>query len=144
MSISKKLAFVFLLVLLTGCSALSYSPEQTLYQRLGGEQGVERLVDVFIRKIAKDEQVFPYFAQSNVTHFREGFISHFCDVTDGPCEYDGDSMVDIHTGMNINEADFNRIVELLVSSMEELDISYPVQNQVLSRLAPMRGEVIHL
>jgi hemoglobin len=51
-------------------------------------------------------------------------------------------MVDIHTGMNINEADFNRVVELLVLAMEDAGVSYREQNLVLAKLAPLRGEVI--
>lgn len=120
------------------------SAKPTLYQELGGSNGIEGLVDEFIKNIGQDKTILKYFAKSSVSHFRQGFISHLCHVSDGPCEYKGDSMVDIHTGMNINETDFNRVVELLVKSMESRDISYPVQNKVLARLAPMRSEVINI
>lgn len=53
-------------------------------------------------------------------------------------------MIDIHTGMNINEADFNRAVELLVETLEESNISYPVQNKVLAKLTPLRKDIIKL
>ncbi len=136
-----KLLTLFLTVaLLTACAA--NNANQTLYSRLKGEQGLENIVDSFIQHIANDEQIFHYFAKASVSHFRAGFITHLCDVTGGPCEYKGDNMVDIHTGMNINEADFNRIVELLVKAMEDNNISYPVQNQILAKLAPHRVEII--
>ena len=52
-------------------------------------------------------------------------------------------MIDIHTGMNINERDFNRVVELLISAMEESGISYQDQNRVLKILAPSRADIIN-
>ncbi len=115
----------------------------SLYQQLGGESGLERLVDNFIEQIAYDERIFPFFAQANVERFRSQFIQHICDLSDGPCQYTGDSMIDIHTGMSISEADFNRLVELLIDAMEATEIPYPVQNRLLARLAPLRSEIIH-
>ena len=53
-------------------------------------------------------------------------------------------MIDIHTGMNINERDFNRIVELLISAMEDSGISFQNQNRILKTLAPSRADIINL
>ncbi|WP_448211899.1 group I truncated hemoglobin [Colwellia sp. MEBiC06753] len=129
--------------LLISCTA-SNNSTSSLYEEIGGAPAVEQIVDAFIVNIAKDKQVLPYFIKANVEHFRQGFIQHFCHATGGPCQYQGDSMVDIHKGMNINEADFNRIVELLVSAMEQAALSYPLQNKVLARLAPLREEIIRI
>lgn len=138
------LSSLLISLVLIGCS--THPPQTskvTLYEELNGHAGLEQLVDAFIEQIAYDEQIFHYFAKSNVDRFRDNFITHICDVSGGPCEYQGDSMIDIHTGMNINEADFNRIVELLINAMEEIGIAYPTQNKLLSRLAPLRPEIIH-
>ncbi|MBC7007931.1 group 1 truncated hemoglobin [Pseudoalteromonas sp. BZK2] len=132
--------FVFT-VMLVGCVS---SNNGTLYQQLNGKQGIEKLVESFINQIGHDEQILAYFKQSNVAHFRQGFITHLCSVTDGPCEYKGDNMVDIHTGMNISKKDFNRVVELLINAMDEQQIPQTVQNKILSRLAPLRPEVIDI
>ncbi|CCQ12672.1 Cyanoglobin; Hemoglobin-like protein HbN [Pseudoalteromonas luteoviolacea B = ATCC 29581] len=128
-------------VLLSGCSQL---PRASLYQQIGGEQGSEQLVDAFIQQIGNDPQILPYFEKASVAHFRAGFLAHLCAVLDGPCAYRGDSMEQIHRGMNINERDFNRVVELLIAAMNETQMPVTLQNRVLARLAPMRGEIIHL
>lgn len=125
-----------------GCS--SKVTEESLYQQLNGQPGIEKIVDSFIQQIAKDKQIFPYFAKASVSHFRQGFITHLCDVSGGPCQYQGDNMNDIHTGMQITEADFNRVVELLINAMEENKISYPAQNRVLALLAPLRSAIIKI
>lgn len=131
-----------------GCSSQSIEADvqqgEQLYDRIGGQEGIEKLVDAFVKRIAQDKAVLPYFAKSSVKHFKQGFINHLCAITNGPCQYIGDSMVDIHTGMNINEGDFNRVVELLVQAMEDVDISYPLQNKILAQLAKLRVEVIKI
>ncbi|WP_284382609.1 group I truncated hemoglobin [Litoribrevibacter albus] len=138
------LSSLLISLVLIGCSTSpNQSTNSTLYEELNGHTGLEQLVDAFIEQIAYDEQIFPYFAKANVDRFRDNFITHMCDVSGGPCKYQGDSMIDIHTGMNINEADFNRVVELLINAMEEIGIAYPTQNKLLSRLAPLRPEIIN-
>ncbi|WP_462160714.1 group I truncated hemoglobin [Pseudoalteromonas maricaloris] len=138
----KWLSLTAILLFLVACSA---STQQTsLYEQIGGNAGAEKLVDAFIKQIGNDDVILPYFRESNVRHFREGFITHLCDTLDGPCDYEGDSMVQIHTGMVISESDFNRVVNLLINAMNEVGIAHSLQNQVLARLAPMRSEIIKL
>ena len=53
-------------------------------------------------------------------------------------------MEQVHGGMNITEADFNRTVDLLINSMNKADIPHPLQNKVLRVLAPTRDEMLYL
>lgn len=139
---NKLTALLLVTQLLTGCASKTHNI--SLYDALNGQSGIENIVDSFIQQIARDKQIFPYFRKASVSHFRQGFITHLCDVSGGPCQYEGDSMVDIHTGMHINEADFNRVVELLIIAMEQNNIAYPIQNRVLAKLAPLRKNVIKI
>ncbi|TNC91538.1 MAG: hypothetical protein CSH36_09170 [Thalassolituus sp.] len=74
---------------------------------------------------------------------REKLEEQLCMVSDGPCEYTGDSMEDVHAGMQITTGEFNRVVELLQNAMNQAGVAYPVQNRLIKRLAPMRPEIIH-
>lgn len=127
---------------LLACSHLNKNQNYSLYQNIGGQKGIDDIVNIFVRKISQDESILPYFAKSSVTHFKAGFSNHLCDAVGGPCDYEGDTMVDIHTGMNINEKDFNRVVELLISALEEANISYQSQNRILNKLATSRSKII--
>lgn len=133
--------FMACCLLFTACVSTS---ETTLYNKLGGEQGVNNIVDNLIQEIGQDEQIFHYFAEARVSRFRKNLIEHFCAISDGPCHYTGDNMVDIHTGMNINESDFNHLVDLLINAMEAEGIPHRIQNQLLARLAPLRENIIYL
>lgn len=142
----KYLLYIIVLTLqfTIGCSTNNTEQSDQLYYDIGEQPGIEKLVNAFIKKIAKDEIILPYFAKSSVKHFKKGFVNHLCAVVQGPCQYEGDTMRDIHTGMHISEKDFNRVVELLVEAMEEVGISYRSQNQILYKLAALREQVIKI
>lgn len=114
----------------------------TLYDQLGGKEGVAEIVDNFITQISYDPQIYPFFSKTNVPRLREKLEEQVCMLSDGPCAYTGDSMEQVHTNMHISTADFNRTVELLQAAMDDADIPFTVQNQLLKLLAPMREEII--
>ncbi len=114
-----------------------------MYEELGGAQGVERIVDNFIVEISYDKKIFHFFEQTNTDRFREKMNEHICHVASGPCEYTGDSMVDVHTNMGVTEDDFNHTVDLLFNAMDQVGVPHPVQNKLISRLAPMRSDIIY-
>ncbi len=128
-----------ILWLLSSCASFN---QQSIYERLGGEQKLSLIVEDFISEIGNDPIVYPYFEKASVSHFRKGIYSHLCDVAGGPCKYQGDSMVEIHTGMNVSEKAFNRLVELLVNALDKNDVDTQTQNRLLSKLAPLRSEVM--
>ncbi|AFJ02211.1 Cyanoglobin, Hemoglobin-like protein HbN [Methylophaga frappieri] len=135
-------AIVTLLILaLSGCA--SQPKQRTLYDDLGGAEGIDQIVSHFINQIGHDPVILPYFADSHVSRFREKITEHFCHISDGPCAYTGDNMVDIHVGMDINEHDFNRVVDLLYNALEQSGVPHPAQNRLIARLAPLRSDIIY-
>lgn len=135
-----RLLILSALLLLNACVS---QPKTTLYDDLGGAPGIDAVVENFIQGIASDPQIFPYFADSHVSRFREKITEHFCHISDGPCTYTGDNMVDIHVGMEINENHFNRTVDLLYGAMEQENIPHRTQNRLIARLAPLRKDIIY-
>ena len=110
---------------------------------LGGEPGLEAVVDNLLERMAKDEQIVRHFQDADIALFRVGLTEHLCDVADGPCEYGGEGMKATHRGLNITQADFDRLVQLLIYAMQEEDIPIGVRNDLLKRLAPMYGDVVY-
>ncbi len=131
-----------IVIILCMASCTSVSMPKTLYLELGGKQGIEVLVDHLIQNIGKDDQIFHYFAETKISRFRQQLEDHFCAIGDGPCIYQGDSMKEVHAGMHINEADFNRLVELLIAAMTDSQLPQTTQNKLLQRLAPLRQNII--
>ena len=129
------------LVLLAGCASQQQS---TLYERLGEREGIDRIVARFIVSIESEPRVAKHFEATDLDRFYDKLAEHICFLADGPCEYTGDSMVDVHTGMNITEAEFNLLAEMVLDAMDKENIPHPTQNDLVARLVPLRSEVIYL
>lgn len=126
---------------LVGC--VSAPPQDQLYRDLGGEVGVEKIVDTFLDNLANDERIFHFFKDTNIDRFRSKLIEHICSLSGGPCAYTGDSMEKSHGGMHITEAQFNALVEDLELAMEHENVSVSAQNRLLKILAPLRPQIIY-
>ena len=138
----RKLALlVFIIAAFAGCA--STTQNDRLYRDLGGQPGIERLVDAFLDNIANDDRIFHFFKDTKIDHFRSMLIEQFCSLSGGPCKYTGETMQKSHGGMKINEAQFNAIVEDLELAMERENIPVGAQNRLLKILAPMRPDIIH-
>jgi hemoglobin len=134
-------ALLALLAVLSGCSAAPVR-DATLYDELGGKDGIAALVDGFLNRVADDYRIVETFAGSNVPRLRRLLEEQFCQVSDGPCEYSGGTMQETHRGMGISDSEFNALVEDLVDAMEALDLPAATQNRLLARLAPMHRDIV--
>ncbi|CEP36437.1 MULTISPECIES: group I truncated hemoglobin [unclassified Halomonas] len=136
------LTFAALTLTLAGCV---HQPTQTtLYERLGGETTIDAVVENLLYRIADDPEVVVFFANTNIDLFAESLASQLCDVSDGPCHYDGPPMDRAHQHMGLTDVHFNRLVEHLDAAMQEEDIALGARNELLGRLAPMYADVMRL
>jgi len=124
---------------LTACA----SNNTSTYQELGGQAKVEEVVDNFIAEIEFDPVMYEFFKDSDINRFREKLIEHLCMLTGGPCEYTGDTMQQVHGGMNISEAMFNHGVDLFINAMNKADIPHTTQNKVLNTMLHTRDEMLY-
>ncbi|MFQ3250971.1 group I truncated hemoglobin [Glaciecola sp.] len=136
--------FIAIAILSIGfLSACKSTSSSTLYQDLGGEAKIEEIVDNFINEIAFDESTYAFFKDSNMQRFKEKLSQQLCVMAEGPCTYTGDSMEQVHSGMDITEADFNHGVDLFISAMDKANIPHNLQNRLLKEMAKTRGEIIY-
>lgn len=126
--------------IISGCAS---NQSQNLYQALGGEPKINDIVDNFIEEISFDERTYAFFKDSNMGRFKEKLSEQLCVLADGPCTYTGDTMEQVHTGMNISESEFNHGVDLFINAMEKADIPHTLQNRLLKEMAKTRNQMIY-
>lgn len=132
-----------LLALSLTLTACQHKPETSLYQRLGGESGVEHIVDGILYGIEHDQNIVHHFADTDIPRFRRLLIEQFCELSGGPCKYSGVSMQESHTGFQITQAHFDAIVNHLITAMQQQKVSVEAQNELLAILAPMYKDVVY-
>ncbi|MBI6855472.1 group 1 truncated hemoglobin [Pseudomonas lijiangensis] len=137
----RRLLMCLMIALLAGC-AQQPPKDDSLYQDLGQRAGIQRIVEGMLMNIARDDRIVERFKRVNIVLLRDRLVEKLCVEAGGPCEYKGDSMAESHKGQNLTRSDFNALVENLIDAMDAEKIPVPVQNRLIARLAPMRGEVI--
>ncbi len=131
---------LMLSLLLAACAT---SREPRLYDALGGDAGIEKLVDALVAEYHADAKIGFLFAETDDAYFKARLREQLCAISDGGCYYTGLDMVEAHSGMDLSEAQFNDFVDASRRAMTRAGFAIGVQNRLLARLAPMRGDVIH-
>lgn len=123
---------------------LSAQASTQLYTDLGEQEGISQLMETFVLEIASDERIVHHFVDTDIERLHRLLTEQVCELVGGPCSYSGDDMVTVHTGMNISHAEFNALVEDLMTAMDMENIPVTAQNQLLALLAEMHAEVVKL
>ncbi|MCO8164548.1 group 1 truncated hemoglobin [Pseudomonas sp. 21LCFQ02] len=140
----KRLLSALLLVMLVGCAQQPQpAKDDSLYQDLGQRAGIQRIVEGMLLNVAKDKRIVERFRRVDIERLRDKLVEFLCMETGGPCTYTGDNLRESHKGQDLTRGNFNALVENLIKSMDEQNISVPVQNRLIARLAAMRDQVIH-
>ncbi|WP_211226668.1 group I truncated hemoglobin [Silanimonas lenta] len=137
----RSLRAALLALLLAGCASTG-APKASLYERLGGAEGIDAIsFDLLARSVA-DPRIAEDFVEADLVNLHERLVERLCALSGGPCTYGGRDMRAAHAGLGLTEADFNALVEHLVDAMRARGVPLSAQNELLAILAPMRREVI--
>jgi hemoglobin len=133
---------------LLGAALLFVAPRgaaaSSLYEELGGEQGIDALASIYVARLATDEATRATFAGSNLKRVEHYLALQLCDLAGGPCQYDGDSMHVVHANLGISEAQFHIAVDMLRTLLRERGVSQGARNRLLKLLAPMKRDVVNV
>lgn len=113
-----------------------------LYQALGEKPGITRLMDDFVNRVVVDPRIGGHFKDTKPAALKESLTDQICQLSGGPCKYEGADMKSAHADMDINKGHFNALVEVLQSAMDAQGIPFAQQNRLLALLAPMHRDVI--
>ncbi|MBN8504730.1 MAG: group 1 truncated hemoglobin [Burkholderiales bacterium] len=130
--------FLLLPILASG----SARADDSLYQAWGGKPGIRAVMDDFVPRLKADPRIRSFFAQTNARHLAEQLTEQLCELSGGPCRYEGPDMKTAHEGMQVRRSDFNALVEQLQAAMAARGIPFSAQNRMLARLAPMHRDIV--
>jgi hemoglobin len=117
--------------------------DDALYQQLGAQPGLVKLIDDFMVRLLADPRMNPFFKDVDQAHVKAELVAQFCEVSGGPCKRKGPDMKQAHAGMDITKNNFNALVEVLQQAMDAQGIAFTAQNKLLAKLAPMHRDIIN-
>lgn len=133
-----------------------------LYERLGGEAGIARIVDDFLARALEDPRVnwqrkgvtrggFSLHRNqsvtwnatpANVANLKKHMAQFFALATGGPARYDGKEMKSAHQDMHITNAEFDAAVGDLKASLDKLKIPNQEQKELLAIVESTRPQIV--
>jgi hemoglobin len=131
----------FVLAAFLLCATQAFA-EDALFADMGGQPGIDKIVEASVENYLADDRIKAIFDESNMDRIRAEFKVQFCQVAGGPCAYAGHDMTAAHKGLHLTNANFNAVVEDLQAAMDKVGVPFAVQNRFLARLAPMQHQVV--
>lgn len=107
-----------------------------------GQDGIRRIVERMVDTNFADPVIGEIFANQDKVRLKRTIFEQFCYILNAGCAYTGRDMKTAHKDMGIQKADMNRLVEVLQGAMTVEGIDFQAQNRFLSKLAPMRRDVL--
>jgi hemoglobin len=117
----------------------------TLYERLGGAQGIAALVDDVIASHLRNPLVAPRFQPiKDLAHTKKMAREFFGAGSGGPEKYSGKDMRTAHRGMNISEQEYLAVVDDIMGVLNAHNMDEFTKKDVLAILYSLKDEVIRV
>ncbi len=128
-------------MLLAACAGAPPADPGSLFQRLGGNEGLTAIVNETIDTVAADPRTNHSFQKVDVKRLKGKIVEQLCALTGGGCKYSGDTMKQSHAGLGITEAEFYITVQVLRDVLDKR-VGDREKNELLKILAPMKRDVV--
>ena len=117
------------------------SANPTLYEKLGGESGVESLISSFYGRVMADSHLAPFFSHSSIEKVKAMQKEFFAMALDGPAQYSGESLAQAHHGRGIHEQHLSRFVGHLLATLEDKGVNDDEAREVCDRINTYANEI---
>ena len=104
-------ACAVLAALLVACNAPRQTEQINLYQALGGEEGIDKLVDDILFGMLSNPKLRDSFGELSLAdypRFKYNFAQQLCELAGGPCRYTGPDMRAAHKGLKVTRRTVRR------------------------------------
>ncbi len=127
----------------SGTSEASQVSETSLYDRIGGEKGARAITEDIWNNHSKNPIVNNRFSNSDPKYVKQKVYEIVVASTGGPVEYKGKSMTDAHITMNINDMEFNAVVDDVLKACEMNGVEKKERDEVLAILWSVKDQVVN-
>ena len=119
--------------------------KMSLYEEIGGEGAVNAAVDIFYRKVLKDDRITRFFDDVDMEKQAAKQKAFLTMAFGGPNNYTGLDMRKGHAHLvarGLNDSHFDAVVEDLAATLKELNVSDNLISQVAALCETTRKDVL--
>lgn len=132
----------FALIAAAPLAAAAGDAEPSLYDRLGGWDGINDIVSDTIAAHRANPDISHYFEGVDVPELTAHVTAFFAAGTGGPNKYSGRDMTTTHEDMGLSDADFDSAVADVLMALEKNEIGQDAQAEVAAILESLRPAVM--
>lgn len=115
--------------------------EESLFEKMGGVEGVQKLVEVFYDRVLADKELGPFFENVRMEKLLRMQTEFFSAALGGPGIYTGKPIGEIHAGRGITKQHLQRFVEHLLEVLKDQDLDENAVNAIYGRIAVHADEI---
>ena len=116
--------------------------EDTLYERLGGQDAIDAVVEEFYDRVLADEDLQSYFAETDTEALRDHQSAFLTFVTDGAEEYNGPGMGPAHEHLDVTPEAFASVAEHLDASLRACGVAEADREELMAAVAGLEDDVV--
>lgn len=122
-------------------SNIAKSKNDSLFERIGGLTVLTKIVDESVDEIANSPRTKRSFDGVKLAPLKESIVIQLCKITDGGCNYEGETMLNSHRDAKISEAEFDAFVDMFRNTLTK-HLPTREKNELLKILAPMKRDIV--
>ncbi len=107
---------------------------QSLYERIGGQPTIDRLIEEFYGRVLTDPELYPFFQHAAMDALKRMQREFFAAALGGPIEYSGQELSYVHQGRGIRVAHFTRFCDHLVDTLQAIGIDEADSREIRTRI----------
>lgn len=115
---------------------------QSLYDRLGGEAGVSRLLVTFYSLVLGDPELKPFFEKSPMQKLLRMQHELFGAAVGGPHQYSGADLAKVHAGRGITPRHFHLFRQHLLTTLQESGADAEDIREVVRAISKYQKDVV--
>ncbi len=122
--------------------------KKTLWDRLGGDTNVAKVVDDFVNTAGKDPKVNFWRdptkvpSKEEIADLKKALVEFISSATGGPLKYEGKSMKEAHKGMKISNEEFDAAAKDLKDALEKNGAKADDVEAVMTAVGGTRKDIV--
>jgi hemoglobin len=120
-------------------------PSPSLYDRLGGYDGVAAIVDDLLPRLLGDPILTVYWkgkCKDSLKKDRQLIVDFLGSAFGGPVTYVGRSMKVSHEGLGITDEEWNRFIDHVTATLVNLGIGERESSEFLAAAESLKADVV--
>ncbi len=121
--------------------------QESLYQRLGGYDGISAFADDLLPRLQGDSQLGRFWEHrgaDGIAREKQLLVDFLCSSAGGPVYYTGRDMTLTHKGMQISESDWTVFLEHAGATMQALQVPQQECDDVVAFVLSLKDEIVEV